>query len=98
MPRQVHGMSNATNTDTQKQDADGKRFAGIPEKMTRQVSKTNKWPSESKCTNCGEGNMAGSNNCEIEIKESVIKKMQADSKVRRRRALHILARGDESPR
>ena len=41
--------------------------------------------------------MAGSNNWEFEIKERVIKKMQAASRVGRRRALQILAE-DESPR
>ena len=42
--------------------------------------------------------MAGSNTGEVEIKERVIKKMQADSRVGRRRALQILAGEDESPR
>ena len=41
--------------------------------------------------------MAGSNNCDVEIKERVIKKMQADSIVGRRRALQIQAGEDESP-
>ena len=36
--------------------------------------KANKYPNESKCPNCGEGHMAGNNDCEIEIKEKVIKK------------------------
>ena len=42
--------------------------------------------------------MAGSYNCEVEIKERVIKKMQADSKVVRRRAHQILRSEDESAR
>ena len=42
--------------------------------------------------------MADGNNCEAEIKESVINKMQADSRVRRRRVLQILAGEDESTR
>ena len=41
--------------------------------------------------------MAGSNNGETEIKERVVKKMQVDSRVGRRRAFQILAE-DESPR
>ena len=61
-------------------------------------NKTNKSPNETRCPNCEAGNMAGSNNCEIEIKERVIKKMQADSRVGRRRALQILAGADESLR
>ena len=36
--------------------------------------KTNKCPSESKCAKCGEGHMAGSNKCEVEMKERVNKK------------------------
>ena len=42
--------------------------------------------------------MAGSNNCEVDNKERVIKKIQVDNKVRTRRALQILAGEDESPR
>ena len=60
--------------------------------------KNNECPNESKCANCGERHMAGSNNCQIEIKERIIKKMQADSRVGRRRALQFLAWEDESPR
>ena len=45
--------------------------------------KTNKCSKESKCVNCGEGHIAGNNHCAIEIKERVIKKMQADSRVGR---------------
>ena len=42
--------------------------------------------------------MTGSNNCEVEMKERVIKKMQADSKMGRRRALESIARENESTR
>ena len=28
--------------------------------------KTNQYPNEFKCVNCGEGHMAGGNNCEVE--------------------------------
>ena len=42
--------------------------------------------------------MTGSKNCEVEIKEMVFKKMQADSRVGRQRALQILAGDGESPR
>ena len=42
--------------------------------------------------------MAGSNNCEVEKKERVFKKMQADSRVGRRRALQNLVGEDKSPR
>ena len=59
--------------------------------------KTNKYPNKSKCANCGEGLMAGSNNGKNEIKERVIEKRQADSRVRRRRAPKILAGEDQSP-
>ena len=59
--------------------------------------KTKQCPNESKCVNCGEGHMVGGNNCEVE-KGRVIKKMRADSRVRRRRAFQILAGEDESPR
>ena len=41
--------------------------------------------------------MAGSDNCEVEKKEWVTKKMQADIRVGRRIALKILAEEDESP-
>ena len=42
--------------------------------------------------------MAGSNDCEIEIKERVTKIVQADSRAGRRGALQILAGEDKSPR
>ena len=42
--------------------------------------------------------MARSNDCEREMKERVIKKMQADSRVGRQRAFQILEGEDESPR
>ena len=58
----------------------------------------NRCPNKAKCTNCGEGHMAGSNHCEIEIKERVFEKMRADSRVGRLRALQILAGKDESPK
>ena len=48
------------------------------------------------CVNFGGGYMAGSNSCEVEKK--VNKKMQADSRVRTRRALQILTGEDDSPR
>ena len=44
------------------------------------------------------GHMVGSNNREFYIKERAISKVQADKRVRRRRALQILAGEDESPR
>ena len=49
-------------------------------------------------TNCGDGHMPGRNNCEIEIKERLIKKLQANRRVGRQRALQISAGEDESPR
>ena len=42
--------------------------------------------------------MAGSTNCKVEIKKSIIKKMQTDCRVGRQKALQILAREDGSPR
>ena len=36
--------------------------------------KTNKCSNESECTNCGEGHVEGSNECETEKRERVIKK------------------------
>ena len=42
--------------------------------------------------------MVGGNNCEIEIKEGVILKLQADSRMGRRRALQVLAGEDEPSR
>ena len=36
--------------------------------------KTNKCQNESSYSNCGEGHMAGPNNCEVEIKDRAIKK------------------------
>ena len=42
--------------------------------------------------------MAGINNCEVELKNRVIKKMQDVSRVGRRRAFQILAAEDESAR
>ena len=59
--------------------------------------KTNKCLKEYCCTNCSEGNMGGTNNCEVEIQEKVNKKVQADSRVGRRTALQTLAGEDESP-
>ena len=38
------------------------------------IDKTDKCSNESKCSNYGEGHMAGSSNYKIEIKERVIKK------------------------
>ena len=58
--------------------------------------KTNKCPNESKCANCREGHIAGSNNSEVEIQEGVIKKIQDDCRVGRRRAQQINAE-EESP-
>ena len=52
--------------------------------MTTPVTKLVNAQMNLKCANCGEGHMAGSNDCEIEIKERVIKKMQTDRKVGRR--------------
>ena len=52
--------------------------------------KTNQSPNEYKCVSCGQGHMAGSNNCEV-------KKIKADSRVGRR-ALQILTGEHESPR
>ena len=60
--------------------------------------KTSKCSYESKCANCGEVHMVGINDCQIEKKERIIKKMQADRRVGRRSALQILAGEDESPR
>ena len=34
--------------------------------------KPNKCPNESKCANCGDGHMAGSNDFELETKKKVI--------------------------
>ena len=42
--------------------------------------------------------MAGSDSCEVEVKERAIEIMQADSRVGRRRALKFQAGEDESPR
>ena len=42
--------------------------------------------------------MVGNNNCEVERKKGQLKKMQADNRVVRQRALQILAGEDESPR
>ena len=53
--------------------------------------KTNKYAKESKCADCGKGHMTGSSNCEFEINETVIKKMQADSRVATLRAPQIMA-------
>ena len=50
------------------------------------------------CAKWGEGHMAGSNDCEMEQKERVIWKLQADNRVGKRRPLQILAGEDESPR
>ena len=58
--------------------------------------KTNKCSNESKCANCEERHMEESNYCETEIKESVIRKMQANSRVGSLRALNILAGENES--
>ena len=43
--------------------------------------KTSNYPKESKSANCGEGHVAGSNNCKVKLKEMTIKKMQGDSRV-----------------
>ena len=51
------------------------------------MTKTNKYPNESKCASWGEGHMAGSNDCEFEMKKMVNKKMQADCRVGRRRGV-----------
>ena len=42
--------------------------------------------------------MEGSNSCEVEIKGMVIKTMQAESRVGRRRAFQIMAEENESPK
>ena len=42
--------------------------------------------------------MAAINNCEVEKKEKVIKKIHVNSRVGRRTGLQILAGEDESPR
>ena len=59
--------------------------------------KTKKCPNESKCANC-EGHMSGCNSCENEMKVRIIKKIQAESRVGRRRAHRIMAGEDEFPR
>ena len=64
----------------------------------RTSDKKNKCPNKSMCSNCEEGHMAGSINCEVEIEEMVIKKFKAISRVGRRRAFQVLAIEDESPR
>ena len=56
---------------------------------------TNKYSNESKCVNSAEGHMAECNDCEMEQKERVIKKMQADVRVGRQKALQII-RGKKS--
>ena len=82
----------------QKQDADEKKFAEIAANKATQVTKQIDGQMKLKCVNCGEGHVAGSNNCENEKKERVIEKMQANSRVGRQRALQIQAGEDESPR
>ena len=41
--------------------------------------------------------MAGSNNYQVEIKEMVVKKIQADSRAGRQKVLRVMAGEDESP-
>ena len=63
---------NATNTDTQKQDVDGKDFADFAGGDDHKRDKGKKSPNETMCANCGEGHKAAISNCENEIKDRVI--------------------------
>ena len=60
-------------------------------------NKINKPSNESKCENCGEGQIVGSKDYEMERNERVTRKMQADSRLGGIRALQILGE-DESAR
>ena len=51
----------------------GKLFCRKCREEDQTSDKTNQCPNESKCVNCREGHVAGSNNCEVEKKKGKLK-------------------------